>query len=563
MSTAWAALSSFFRAGNCSDMRRSGESLSSPGSVSKSSTTPSPYRGNRGLKRPMEEASSNNGSYLDYDEPYQSSYELTVINLHFAFCECGVKKVELSTQAFKFINIYGMKESSSSSKYNITIPHGDLLETVVAWGNDTDNSIFLLKVIADASERISRALSLPEGCLDAHGRLRICIEFSEKDIERRRIIKQSCTFRPDSRKPIILRSNLKEMELGKAQMIYRECKNDIIVDQNSSKVRSNRNTLASDDVIALVPSKRSPRSYPKQDGPPSVIDIDETDSDDEKKPPLGELIIIYRPNEDYDNVAIYKPDMLCLREKEYLNDTMIDFYLRYIHEEKIPPEVASKTHIFSTFFFRRLTKTLSDERGIPFIERFQRRVKRWTKRINIFDKDFLIIPMNKRAHWMLAIVCYPYRAPLIEKCSELPEDDMKRPCMIYMDSLGQKPGERWSDPIRNLLAKEWEDHVLKKSIEFSNESERKLFRKDSMPEKVPSVPSQDNLYDCGLFLLQNVESFLTKPEEHLKKIYKGLPLNDMFTHFKIEFMRKEIKKVILKLKQENDELGMDISMTED
>ena len=28
--------------------------------------------------------------------------------------------------------------------------------------------------------------------------------------------------------------------------------------------------------------------------------------------------------------------------------------------------------------------------------------------MNLFEKDFLIVPINKHAHWFLAIICYPY-----------------------------------------------------------------------------------------------------------------------------------------------------------
>jgi hypothetical protein len=35
------------------------------------------------------------------------------------------------------------------------------------------------------------------------------------------------------------------------------------------------------------------------------------------------------------------------------------------------------------------------------------RVKNWTRNINIFEKDFVVIPINKSAHWYLAIICYP------------------------------------------------------------------------------------------------------------------------------------------------------------
>jgi sentrin-specific protease 7 len=41
-------------------------------------------------------------------------------------------------------------------------------------------------------------------------------------------------------------------------------------------------------------------------------------------------------------------------------------------------------------------------------ERRHLRVKNWTRNINIFEKDFVVVPINKNAHWYLAIICYPY-----------------------------------------------------------------------------------------------------------------------------------------------------------
>ena len=40
-------------------------------------------------------------------------------------------------------------------------------------------------------------------------------------------------------------------------------------------------------------------------------------------------------------------------------------------------------------------------------QRRHSRVKKWTKDVNIFDKDFIIIPINKNQHWYIAIICYP------------------------------------------------------------------------------------------------------------------------------------------------------------
>lgn len=35
------------------------------------------------------------------------------------------------------------------------------------------------------------------------------------------------------------------------------------------------------------------------------------------------------------------------------------------------------------------------------------RVKKWTKNVNLFEKDFVVVPINENAHWFLAIICFP------------------------------------------------------------------------------------------------------------------------------------------------------------
>lgn len=34
-------------------------------------------------------------------------------------------------------------------------------------------------------------------------------------------------------------------------------------------------------------------------------------------------------------------------------------------------------------------------------------MRTWTRQVDIFSKDFLLIPINENAHWFLAIVCFP------------------------------------------------------------------------------------------------------------------------------------------------------------
>ena len=35
------------------------------------------------------------------------------------------------------------------------------------------------------------------------------------------------------------------------------------------------------------------------------------------------------------------------------------------------------------------------------------RVKSWTKNVDIFSKDFVVFPINEKAHWFLVGICFP------------------------------------------------------------------------------------------------------------------------------------------------------------
>jgi sentrin-specific protease 7 len=69
---------------------------------------------------------------------------------------------------------------------------------------------------------------------------------------------------------------------------------------------------------------------------------------------------------------------------------------------KLSEEDQSRTHIFSSFFYRRLTtKQNARKSEIPAqkltpAEQRHARVKSWTKNVDIFDKDFIFIPINEQ-----------------------------------------------------------------------------------------------------------------------------------------------------------------------
>ncbi|KAI8048367.1 hypothetical protein BDF22DRAFT_623865 [Syncephalis plumigaleata] len=56
-------------------------------------------------------------------------------------------------------------------------------------------------------------------------------------------------------------------------------------------------------------------------------------------------------------IAISNNDYQRLRDGEFLNDTIIDFYLRYhLDSLKCTPQLLDKVHLFNTFFYHKLTQ---------------------------------------------------------------------------------------------------------------------------------------------------------------------------------------------------------------
>ncbi|KAI9777439.1 MAG: hypothetical protein M1839_008851 [Geoglossum umbratile] len=95
-------------------------------------------------------------------------------------------------------------------------------------------------------------------------------------------------------------------------------------------------------------------------------------------------------------------DLERLDEGEFLNDNIIAFYLRYLEQdlEFKHASIAKRIYFFNTFFYERLTSRSSGRKGINY-----EGVQKWTSKIDIFDFDYIVVPVNESAHWYVAIIC--------------------------------------------------------------------------------------------------------------------------------------------------------------
>lgn len=95
-------------------------------------------------------------------------------------------------------------------------------------------------------------------------------------------------------------------------------------------------------------------------------------------------------------------DLVRLDEDEFLNDNLIGFYLRYLEHflEQNSPDVARKVHFFNSYFFERLTQPQKGTKGVNYAA-----VQKWTRTVDIFSRDFVVVPVNENLHWYVAIIC--------------------------------------------------------------------------------------------------------------------------------------------------------------
>jgi len=234
-------------------------------------------------------------------------------------------------------------------------------------------------------------------------------------------------------------------------------------------------------------------------------------------------------------------DVNTLFPGEWLNDTIVNFWMRWISAPRSPDvdDLASKVHVFSSHFLSRI-----------LLDGYSSSLKRWVRNINIFDKSLLIFPFFAASHWSIVTVFNP---ALIKQTSRhwsntAYTNDVS--CLIHFDSLGPKSshdGREIAWAIRLFLNSEFDRH-------FNNSLDKtsKPFTHRCLPLISPKVVLQTNSYDCGVFTCRyalNAIELLRKPlkmrdvKNKLKYYVSEDPLFD-FNGGDITRMRIEIHNLI-------------------
>lgn len=99
-------------------------------------------------------------------------------------------------------------------------------------------------------------------------------------------------------------------------------------------------------------------------------------------------------------ISVREHDLHRLHPGEFLNDTVIEFYIKYLQIEYS----LKKVKIFNSYFYNNLTS--KPENGTKKDGNYAQ-VKSSTKNEDIFENDFIVIPINEHLHWFLAIIYNP------------------------------------------------------------------------------------------------------------------------------------------------------------
>ncbi|KAG8465330.1 hypothetical protein KFE25_002637 [Diacronema lutheri] len=305
-------------------------------------------------------------------------------------------------------------------------------------------------------------------------------------------------------------------------------------------------------------------------------------------------------------VVLRGADVARLQSHAFLNDTIVDFALRYAECEGAPARAAARVYAFSSFWLSKARETTraaarlraqqaaaaraatggaGARAGAPAggvrvgsvevsalaatnawaLAAARGRFERWTRHVDIFEKDLLLVPVHDKAnmHWALGVVAYARETPFLHAPRGTPIDVDRlssaydgggvndgggagggggagvsgagarnagvgggphagpdagpdagpargcAACILYLDSLGGM--QRWvfKEIVAQLHA-EWVRRGHSHTI-GSMDGAQAPPPFNELPFVQYRIPKQTNAIDCGLFLIESAERLMRAP----------------------------------------------------
>lgn len=169
----------------------------------------------------------------------------------------------------------------------------------------------------------------------------------------------------------------------------------------------------------------------------------------------SEHLLTY-PQKGKKSVIMNTQNYLTLADGEWLDDVVILFYLEYLFNEKLTDVQRDRTCMFDTYFYPYLTNmNLNGKKGDkskpgkskPTTEQRYKVVRNWAKGVDLFSKDFIVVPIHiNKNHWMLAIICFPKMALTKKRMTRSRNSSRKEGSTVYN---GDDSGSGTAEPIKS------------------------------------------------------------------------------------------------------------------
>ncbi|KAF8361585.1 ulp-2 [Pristionchus pacificus] len=298
----------------------------------------------------------------------------------------------------------------------------------------------------------------------------------------------------------------------------------------------------------------------KKSSTPEVVDLDSDDDETAvspaKKPMPRDILMTYKCT------TIHFEDMKGLFFDEMVNDTIVDLYLSMMKDEIVKPPIRDVTHVFSCFFFKRLTEGMTPQMNykpgdkpahfrFSSVERNYTVLSKWTRKVDLFKMDYVVVPVVDDLHWYLIIIVKPHKCIVPANGGMVDNVKARRKgytgkgpvtYAIMLDSLfdaGDQKRQTAIDIIRDYLELEYKNKK-------GGSNDGNVFDRTRIGLLRPkALPQQSNFLDCGFFLMKYAETFLSNPPSD-DKLRKGILWRDWYVGFEISvrYMRELVARAI-------------------
>lgn len=346
--------------------------------------------------------------------------------------------------------------------------------------------------------------------------------------------------------------------------------------QQAETVRAPRSTTKYQNLgrtaepEAVLPVVRTRETRSRASKPPQESTDTTTiplDIEPRRVGPAWENPLVY-PSTGKSRATVTWDDLERLNDDEFLNDNLVALFMRYL-QEHMDQGQAKKMHFFNTFFYNSLTR--SNEKGRSRSINYQA-VANWTKTVNLFNRDYVVVPVNEAAHWYVMIICNlrTIKEPLDRDADEdvveirdpAEEDDeivtntsriiLESDVLVKPDSpkdsdygeqlrgseqapTRKRPGRRKSQQTRRKYPLNEPIIITLDSLDQGRSSTASALKSYLVAEAkdkydldidketikgmtAKSIPLQGNFSDCGLYLCMYLEQFVRDPKTFVRSI---------------------------------------------